>query len=335
MWKRFACVSAAIAAMFLLLPRAGANKNFVPDWTFQGSSLGAARTLGNASWRAENGEIVGTPKTAEGGWLILDKPLQDVQFASTFRCTGGCRAGVMLRAQSTPEGMQGVYVALPEGENPAAAFALKLDPQGREMQAPAAQSRGRHGPVHRATAGKRPGRPGASAQAEAADGPAEDEVSDRRHCLLNSPYTRPAYAYRPNEWNPLEIILDANYLRVWINDGPEGGSTNGQADEDVAKYGPVALYVGGTGEVRFKQVELKDLGRRFLPDEQVSSRFRDAAHQRLLLRLVRGGGGHQSRRHPGCRRRSVLLSRTRLPGLARNLSQPDRHRGHTIHAGRG
>ena len=30
----------------------------------------------------------------------------------------------------------------------------------------------------------------------------------------NSPYTRPAYTYRPNEWNPLEIILDANYLRT-------------------------------------------------------------------------------------------------------------------------
>ena len=147
--------------MFLLLPRAGANKNFVPDWTFQGSSLGAARTLGNASWRAENGEIVGTPKTAEGGWLILDKPLQDVQFASTFRCTGGCRAGVMLRTQSTPEGMQGVYVALPEGENPAAAFALKLDPQGREIQREPLNRAGRHGPVHRATAGKRTGRPGA------------------------------------------------------------------------------------------------------------------------------------------------------------------------------
>ena len=56
----------------------------------------------------------------EGGWLILDKPLQDVQFASTFRCTGGCRAGVMLRTQSTSQGIQGVYVALPEGENPAA-----------------------------------------------------------------------------------------------------------------------------------------------------------------------------------------------------------------------
>jgi hypothetical protein len=36
----------------------------------------------------------------------------------------------------------------------------------------------------------------------------------------------------------------------------------------------VALYVGGTGEVRFKQIELKDLGRHVLPDEKVSSRFR-------------------------------------------------------------
>ena len=134
MWKKIACVSAATGVMFLLLPRAGANKNFVPDWTFQGSSLKADRTLGSADWHAENGEIVGTPKTPEGGWLILDKPLQDVQFASTFRCTGGCRAGVMLRVQTTPEGMQGIYVALPEGENPAAAFALKLDPQGREVQ---------------------------------------------------------------------------------------------------------------------------------------------------------------------------------------------------------
>ena len=57
----------------------------------------------------------------------------------------------------------------------------------------------------------------------------------------------------------VEIILDANYLRVWINDGPEGGSTNGQADDDVAKYGPVALYVGGAGEVRIRYASLEQL----------------------------------------------------------------------------
>jgi hypothetical protein len=263
-----------MAALFLLLPRAGANKNFVPDWTFQGSSLGAARTLGNAAWRAENGEILGTPKSAEGGWLILDRPLQDVQFASTFRCAAGCRAGVMLRAQSTPEGMQGIYVALPEGDNPAAAFALKLDPQGREIQRqPLARAGGTvrflTPPQEGGRSGQAPagGRGGGRAGGGRGFGPAA--------LPPDSPYTRPTYAYQPNEWNPLEIILDANYLRVWINDGPEGGSTNGQADEEFAKYGPVALYVGGTAEVRFKQLEFKDLGRHFLPDEKVSSRFRE------------------------------------------------------------
>src|SRR4051794_4959402 len=120
--------------MCLLVRPAAANKNFVPDWTFKGSSLGTWRTLGNAEWRAENGEIVGVPKTPEGGWLILDKPLQDVEFASTYRCTGGCRTGVMVRTQSAPEGIQGIYVALPDGQNPAASFALNLDPQGREVK---------------------------------------------------------------------------------------------------------------------------------------------------------------------------------------------------------
>ena len=269
MFKRIACGMVAAAGALLMLPRAGANKNFVPDWTFQGSSLASAHTLGGADWRAENGEIVGRPKTPEGGWLIFEKPLQDVQFASIFRSTGGSRAGVMLRAQSTQEGIQGIYVALPEGENPAAAFALKLDPQGRELHReplnrgsgtvrfltppPEGAARGGRGPGGRAGGGRGFG-PGSLPP--------------------NSPYTRPTYPYRPNEWNPLEIILDANYLRVWINDGPEGGSTNGQADEDIARYGPVALYVGGTGEVRFKQIELKDLGRRVTPDEEVSSRFR-------------------------------------------------------------
>lgn len=272
--KKIACAAVAVLAMLLLLPRAGANKNFMPDWTFRGSSLSGTRTLSAAEWRAENGDIVGIPKTPEGGWLIFDKPLQDVQFASSFRCSAGCRAGVMLRAQLTADGMQGVYVALPNGESPAAAFALKLDPQGREVQrkeldrgfgtvrflAPPADpaAGGQASPAPRA--GARPG-------GGRAFGPGAALPPD-------SPYTRPTYSYRANDWNPLEIILDANYLRAWVNDGPEGGSTNGRADEDIAKYGPVALYVGGTGEVRFKQIELKDLGRRFLPAEEVSSHFR-------------------------------------------------------------
>ena len=108
MWKQIACASMAMAATFLLLRAPGRIRTSCPT--------GLSRDL-HWEQRAHSAAQIGArkmakswarPKTPEGGWLILDKPLQDVQFASTFRCTGGCRAGVMLRAQSTPEGMQGV-----------------------------------------------------------------------------------------------------------------------------------------------------------------------------------------------------------------------------------
>ncbi len=253
-----------------------ANKNFVPDWTFQGSSLGNWRTLGDVDWRAENGEIVGKPRAPEGGWLILDKPLQDVQFAATYRCTAGCRAGLMVRSESTAEGIRGIYVSLPDGENPASAFALSLDTQGRELKREPLTPAGgmirlvAPPPANGQGAASGRGVPGGAGRGRGAGGAG----GQGRGMPPDSPYTRPDYSYKPNEWNPLEVILDANILRVWINDGPEAGTTNGKADEEMARYGPVALYAGGAGEVRFKQVELKDLGRRVLPAEQVSSRFR-------------------------------------------------------------
>src|SRR5258708_5927836 len=49
-----------------------ANKNFIPDVTFNGSALTGWHPLGQADWRADHGEIVGTPKGGSGGWLMLD-----------------------------------------------------------------------------------------------------------------------------------------------------------------------------------------------------------------------------------------------------------------------
>ena len=265
MWKKIGCGILVAAGAVLMLPRAGANKNFVPDWTFTGSSLTGTQTLGSAEWRAENGEIVGTPKSPEGGWLIFDKPLEDVEFASTYRCTGGCKTGVMVRTQSSASGVRGVFVALPDGQDPAGTFALTLDSQGKELTREPLKTAG--GMIRMIVP------PPANAQVPGR-GPARGGRGPGNGMPPESPYSRPDYSYKANEWNPLEIILDANIMRVWVNDGPEGGTTNGQADQDVANYGPVALYVGGTGEVRFKQVELKDLGRRVLPAEEISSRFR-------------------------------------------------------------
>src|ERR1700693_4367405 len=83
----------AVASVIL-----AANRNFVPDVTFKGSALTAWHTLGQADWSARDGEIVGKPK-GDGGWLVLDHGYQDVEFAASFRCTGACKAGVLLRAE--------------------------------------------------------------------------------------------------------------------------------------------------------------------------------------------------------------------------------------------
>ena len=40
------------------------------------------------------------------------------------------------------------------------------------------------------------------------------------------------------------------------------------------RYGSLGLYVGGTGEVRFKDLGYKDLNRREVPAEETSDQFR-------------------------------------------------------------
>src|SRR5262245_14731765 len=93
----------AVAAASLTAPVAlvGQIETFAPDWTFKGSSLIGTSTgeIGQVTWRAENGEIVATPRSPGGGWLLLSGGYQDVQVGGDFRCAGDCRVGVMLRSE--------------------------------------------------------------------------------------------------------------------------------------------------------------------------------------------------------------------------------------------
>jgi hypothetical protein len=264
--RTIAGVFVAALVGVLTVPVAG-NKNFIADWTFTGSSLAGWPVFGRADWRAENGEIVGTPLSAEGGWLMLDRPHQDLQLAATFRCTGGCRAGVLLRAEKTATGWKGVYVAL-VGE-PSASYAVTIDNAGRELSRTPLEPAG-GGVRFIAPAAGRGGAatPTAASTGRAAGPPAPPALPDR------APYTRPVHDYRPNEWNTLEILIDANILRVWVNDGPEAGVANGRADDVIGRYGPIGFFVGGSGEVRYRMIETKDLGRRVVADERVGPRFR-------------------------------------------------------------
>ena len=106
----------AAAAALLLVPVFAGGPTFVPDATFKGSSLAGWHAMGQAEWRAQNGELIGTVKQGgSGGWLVLDHPYQDVGFHASFRCTGGCKTGVLLRAEKTAEGMKGELVGVGRG----------------------------------------------------------------------------------------------------------------------------------------------------------------------------------------------------------------------------
>ena len=120
----------AIPALFSLV--FAATHEFVPATIFKGSSLAGLRTLGSADWRAANGEISVTPKSPDGGWLVLDKGYQDIQFYTEFRCADTCNAGLLLRAEKTSDGgLKGVYVSL--NDNDINSYDLTLSPDGKEL----------------------------------------------------------------------------------------------------------------------------------------------------------------------------------------------------------
>ena len=246
----------ALAAL-LMAPVFGAGPTFFPDKTFKGSSLAGWHTLGQAEWHAQNGEITGAAKSGGGGWLVLDHSIQDVGFYASFRCAAGCKTGILLRAEKTADGMKGVLVTLDEGD--VASYRVTLGADGQELhREPLRHINGtiRIAPPPNPNAGARGGRGRGNAP----------EVNP------HVPIQAPPRGLRAGEWNRVEIFLDANIVRAFLNDDPE--TAGGVAEEEDGRYGPIALYVGGTGEVQFKDVAYKDVAMRTMPKEQVSSRFR-------------------------------------------------------------
>ena len=222
--------------------------SFHPDTTFAGSSLTGWHTLGQAEWSAENGELAGKPKQAGGGWLILDHSYQDVGLYAEFKCTAGCETGVLFRAEKTPDGMKGIYVALSGPDLPT--YSVTLDAQGKIVER--TQLR-RGGGLERIAPPPNPNAPSGF----------RPPVS-----TVELPFTPPDSKLRPDDWNQVEILFDANIVRTFLNDGREHGAVGDEG------YGPIALYVGGSGEVRFKNLGYKDLGVKTRVADQTSPNFR-------------------------------------------------------------
>ncbi|MGH9310826.1 MAG: FG-GAP repeat domain-containing protein, partial [Vicinamibacterales bacterium] len=88
---------------------------------------------------------------------------------------------------------------------------------------------------------------------------------------ITLPIARPQTGLRAGDWNTIDVVLDANILRPFLNDA---GGLNGGATDSESGYGGIALFAGGTGEVRFKDVSYKDLQPRVAQPEETSRRFR-------------------------------------------------------------
>jgi hypothetical protein len=250
---------AALAAIFTLVPGMlyASGPSFVPDARFVGSTLNGWHTVGTANWRAENGEIIGKGKEA-AGWLVLDHSYQDTGVFTDFRCSGACDTGVLLRMEKTADGMKGVFLSITdEGVK---AYGLKLDSAGNEVQRKELRFGG--------------------GTNRFAPPPPDPNAPPRQpfHFHFPSPppgvtlpVTRPEQGIHSGEWNEVEVLLDADVVRAFLNNG--GGFVSAATD-DMDGYGPIALYVGKNSEVRFKDVSYKDLAIKVDPPEHVSKYFR-------------------------------------------------------------
>ena len=248
-----ACVGGGVVQLSMPLLHAESGPAFIPDGTFTGSTLAGWHTLGSATWTVKSGEITG--KGGEG-WLILDKPYQDSALYTSFRCTAPCNAGILMRMEKRDTGSTGLMLAI-EGDA-LVPYRVNIDADGKIAN----KTRLRN----------------AGGQARYAPPPSPPGEGRPRATLPALPDPPPGVTLMPHpprglqpEWNQVEVLLDAEILRAFLNDG--GGEASAAA-ENMDGYGPMALYIGAGSEVEFKDIAWKNLAIKSRPDEVVGAGFR-------------------------------------------------------------
>ena len=240
------------AACLLSGTALASGPSFKPDFRFVGSSIDSMRVVGKAQWTAANGVITGSASSGGSGWLVMKDSLQDVSVYTEFRREGDCETGVLLRSEKTADGgLKGIYVSLSEPGLPAYAVTVGNDgailqrdklPAGGgliRIAPPPSQS---HGPPN---------------------------IPRRAKPTAPLPVEAPDTSLRENDWNSVEIFLDTNTVRSFLNNGPQHGSTVGDGT-----YGPIALYVGGKGSVQFRDTGYRDMSLKLRDDERVGTNFK-------------------------------------------------------------
>ncbi|QHS51072.1 VCBS repeat-containing protein [Edaphobacter sp. 12200R-103] len=232
----------------VVAPCLGSGPSFHPDTSIATASRQDWSVLGKADWNIADQGITGKGNET-GGLLVLNHSFQDSDFYMEFRCEQSCETGVLFRTKKQSDGsLAGDYVSFHDS-NPTL-FHVVIDPAGTiKEQTPLPKGSG----LYRVAPAQRPERPRMPMQIVR---PAD------------LPITPPDSTLRAGEWNDVEIFVDANIIRSFLNNGRESGAV------DEEGYGPVALYVGPKTSVTFRHVGLRDLNLKTREPEKVSSRFR-------------------------------------------------------------
>jgi hypothetical protein len=260
----------ALMCLFTESALSAVPKDFIPDATFTGSALTGWHTLGQAGWHAKDGEIIGTPTQTNGGWLVLDKAYQDIQICASFRSTNESKAGLLLRAGKTADGgMKAIFVSLGAGDN--SSYDIVLDGQGNELSRAKLGGFPGDALIRMATAVKgKEAVPGFAALAPVPS-PSEGRGGGGAGGRGGPGGRGGGAAASTDGWNTVQIILDCDMLKVGLNGGRGGGG--GVTSDRMMGFGPIALYAGGSGEVRYKDLSWKDLNPKYEPKEIVSTNF--------------------------------------------------------------
>ena len=253
------CSVFSYAQSAIEVPLSEFSLSFMPDYTFKGSSLKGWHVVGDAEWQAKDGELIGKAKTnSNGGWLILDKGYQDIGFHTLFKATGNSETAVLLRMEKIEGGYRGVLLSLKKHD--VLPYSVTLDAQGKEIKREKLRRAGDIG--YRIAPPPDTTRRGGG-----------NFTPPRYTTPADLPMQVPNTDFRENDWNEIETFLETNVIRSFLNDGREiGGAVDGESA--LSGYGPIALYVSGPGEVRFKDVMYKDISIRYTPKEQSSPRFK-------------------------------------------------------------
>ena len=261
MFATRSCIVLSLAVLTSGITAKTQTPSFTPDGTFQGSSLAGWHTIGQAAWSAANGVVTGDGGNGHGaGWLMLDHSFQDTGLYAQFRCQGDCDTGVLLRAHKTDKGTEGVFVSI-KGEE-LAAYHLTLDADGKEVERNKLRLAG--GQIRFAPPPPDP--------SSASSGPPRALPAPR-----NGPpgVTMPIEHVKPglkkDDWNDVEVLLDADIVRAFFDDGSGAVSA---ATEDMKSYGPLALYTGAGSHVQFRGIAYRDLAMKRDSIEEVGKGFR-------------------------------------------------------------